>query len=400
MTEEKKKKNTFSPILDAILHGGSGVALNMVDVANQFNRSKCLFKSSALNDSIIFKFPNFQEEISEASKKAFGGQGVKLSSNPIETGIYLPYSTDAIDEGGCAIYLRQKNYKRILLDTIGSAPIESAGQGSHGDITELPDNIQYDLKLLDILDSVPTLDPFLLKECLDSNGVIYDSSILRLDPNEESEIKQLISGKISPIIQKAFESANKRADNHERLLLALWDPTMPEAKAFVHAFGINESETSQVFSAWKGITFYQLQARATAPKLKEMLEWLKSKDAMPFDAVANKAYMPQLQMYNNKIVALVNQNIAEMRTIIQKYDSSFGTFIAGSPHELVSFLRSVRRIYYLMGYCISSLKSAAAIFVNVVKPPDYARLNFDDTNTLYTRLDTTLSRRRDVPATF
>ena len=376
MNDEKKKKNTYSPILDAILHGSSGVALNMVDIAKNFDRSKCLFKSSALNNSIIFKFPNFQEEISEESKKAFGGQGVKLSSNPIETGIYLPHSTDAIAEGGCAIYLRQKNYKKILLDTIGMTPAELDSDAGRDDSIELPESILYDLRILEILDSIPTLDPFLLKECLDSSGIIYDSSILRLDPEEEAEIKKLVSGKISPIIQKAFESANKRASNHERLLQALWDPTMPEAKAFVHAFGIKEAETSHVFSAWKGITFYQLQVRATAPKLKEMLEWLKSKDAAPFDAVANKAYMPQLQMFNAKIVTLVNQNIAEMRAIMQKYESSFDTFIVGNPHELVAFLRSVRRIYYLMGYCISSLKSAAAIFANVVKPPDYARLNF------------------------
>ncbi len=240
----------------------------------------------------------------------------------------------------------------------------------------------------------------LLKECLEANGFEYDSAILRLDPAEEREIRRLISDKISPIIEKAFQAGEKNLSNRERLLEALWDPTMPEAKAFVRAFGIAESEASPVFSAWKGITFYQLQVRSTSPKLKDMLAWLKSKDSTPIDAPANKAYMPQLQMFNVKIITLINQMVAEMRSILQKYETAFETFIAGNPSELTAFLRSARRVYYVLGYCISSLNSAVAIFHHAIKPPEHVRLTFDDTNQLYTRLDTTLSRRRDVPATF
>ena len=242
-TRKKKKKESFTPVLDAILHGGSSVSLNMIDIGRHFNRSKCLFKSNQLNDAVIFKFPNFQEEISAEAKKAFGGPGSSMDSNPIETGIYLPYSTVDPDDGGCAIYLRQKNYQQLLLDTIGATPVYPPGaEPAAGEEPELPPNVVYDLKLLKLLDSIPTLDPFLLKECLDAAGVEYDSSILRLDPNEEAEIRRLISEKISPIIQKAFQAGDKTLSNRDRLLEALWDPTMPEAKAFVSAFGIKESE--------------------------------------------------------------------------------------------------------------------------------------------------------------
>ena len=400
-SERKPKKASFTPVLDAILHGGSGVALNMIEIARHFDRDKCLFKSRVLNDAVIFKFPNFQEEISETTKKAFGGPGAAMDSNPVETGIYLPYSTENPDDGGCAVYMRQKNYQRLLLDMIGATPVYAPGEEPPpGTEPELPPAVVYDLKLLSLLDSIPTLDPFLLKECLTASGIEFDSSVLRLDPAEETEIRRLISEKISPIIQKAFEAGNKVLSNRERLLEALWDPTMPEARAFVTAFGIKESEAGPVFTAWKGVTFYQLQVRATLPKLKEMLAWLKSKDSIPVDAPANKAFMPQLQMFNVKIHTLINQTVAEMRGILKKYEASFETFIGGNPSELTAFLRSARRIYYVLGYCISSLNSAVAIYYNAVKPPNHVRLSFDDTNKLYARLDTTLSRRREVPANF
>ncbi len=397
---KKKKKKSLTPVLDAILNGGSGVSLNLIDIGKHFDRSKWLFKSSVLNDAVVFKFPNFNEELSDATIKAFGGPGAKTGFNPIETGIYLPYSTETPEDGGTAIYLRQKNYQQLLLDTLWAPANVALADPSSSEEARLPPNIAYDLKLLKLMDSIPTLDPFLLKECLDAAGIEYDPQILRLDPDEEAEIRRLISEKISPIIQKAFQAGDKVLSNRERLLEALWNPTMPEAKAFVRAFGIAETEASPVFSAWKGITFYQLQVRGATPKLKEMIAWLKSKDAVPIDAAANKKFMPQLQMFNVKIIGVINQNITEMRGILQKYESSFDNFIDGNPTELTSFLRSARKVYYILGYCISSLNSATAIFNHMIKPGEMVHLTFDDTNRLYIRLDTTLNRRREVPATF
>jgi len=386
---EKPKEKTFSPILDAILHSGSSSALNVIEISKNCDKESQLFKSSILNRCVIFKFPNFMEEVSSELKKAFGGP-TGAEYHPIETGIYLPYSVETPQDGGIAVYLRQKNYQKILADYLG-APIDS---------DELPPDIADDLKMLSLLDSVPSLDPFLLKECLVANGIPFNPDILRLDPGEEVEIRRLISDKISPIIEKAFEAGDRTLSDRERLLAALWDPTMPEAKAFVRAFGIAESEAIAVFTAWKGITFYQLQVRVLVPRLKEMMIWLKSKDANPTDATANKMFMPQMQMFNVKIITLLDQTIADMRGILQKYESSFETFIAGNPTELTNFLRTARRVYYVLGYCISAISSALNIFARDIRPPDRTRLNFDDTNRLYTRLDISLSRKRDVPANF
>jgi len=132
-------------------------------------------------------------------------------------------------------------------------------------------------------------------------------------------------------------------------------------------------------------------------KIREVLTWMKSKDSVPIDATINKSYMPQLQMFNVKIISLINQNVADMRTILPKYENCFASFIDGNPSELTNFLRSARQVYYVLGYCISSLNSAIAIFFREIRPPTRLRISFEETNRLYIRLDTTLSRKRDVP---
>lgn len=388
-SQDRKPNKAFSPVLDAILNGGSSVSMNFIEMSKLVPIEKHLFRSKILNGCVIFKFPNFQEEVSTELKKAFGGP-TAVEFHPVETGIYLPYSTDAPQDGGCAIYLRQKNYMQVLSDYLG-ASVEAL---------ESNQDLAHDFRLLSLLDTVPSLDPFLLKECFDASGLPFDSSVFRLDPAEELEIRRLISDKISPIIAKAFEAGNKDMANRDRLLAALWDPTLPEAKNFVKAFGIAEAEAIPVFTAWKGITFYQLQVRVIGPKLKDVLAWLKSANSNPIDAKANKAFMPQLQMFNVKIQTLINETIIDMRTILQRYESCFETFINGNPTELTNFLRSARRVYYVLGYCISAINSAIAIFSREIRPNGRLRLSFDETTNLYTRLDTTLSRKRDVPAAF
>jgi len=214
-TTEKVKG--FSPVLDAILHGGSSVSMNVIEMAKNFPKEKLLFRSSAMNGVVIFKFPNFVDDVGKELMGAFGGPAA-IEYHPIETGVYLPYSTEAPQDGGCAIYMRQKNYQQLLMDYVG-LPSDNVGDA----------NLSQDIKLLSLMDTIPSLDPFLLKECFDANGISYDPSVLRLDPREEEDIKRMISEKISPIVQKAFDS-ERTTSSRERLLAALWNPTMPEAK--------------------------------------------------------------------------------------------------------------------------------------------------------------------------
>ena len=384
-------------MLDAILHGGSSVSLNLIDMASAFEKEKLLFKSPMLNGAVLFKFPNFDESPNDEIKQAFGGPtSGEGEYHPIETGIYLPYSTVTPGDGGCAIYMRQRNYQQLLEDYLGLSLDDSREGGEAEALAK--GTLDQDTRLLSLMDTIPTLDPFLLKECFDTNNIVYDPAVLRLDRQEELEIRRLISEKISPIIQKAFEAGDRSMSSRERLLEALWNPALPEARSFVRAFGIAETEAVSVFSAWRGITFYQLQVRVLGPRLKEMIGWLKSKDSTPIDATINKVYMPQLQMFSVKINTLINQNIADMRAILQRYESAFETFIAGDPRELTGFLRSARKVYYILGYCTSSLNSACSIFSREIKPPTRLRINFEETNKLYTRLDTTLARKRELPS--
>lgn len=376
---------SFSPLLDSILYGGSSVSMNLALLSRDSAPEKWLFSSHALNGAMLFKYPNFPDRI--PSGGLFDGGDLE-DFRPIETGIYIPYDVHRPREGGSAIYLRQKNCDVLLQDYLGIRA-ESGNERLHRDLDRLL-----------LLDNVPSLDPFLVRDYLDSQQVTYDPSYLQLNEKEVTLIRQMISTKIAEIIDKAFAAGKRPAADRDRVVTALWNPALPEARDFIAAFGIGEADAPVVFAAWKGITFYQVQLRVIAPRVAEMLRWFGSRDAIPFDASMNRSFMDQLVMFRDRITARLKAQVDETRVIMHQYDGAHAAFLGGKPKQLIHFLKGARRTYWVLASCLSALNSSASIFFSDVKPSRGNRLSFEESAQMFQKLDIVLARKREVPPSF
>ena len=111
----KKKKKKLSPILDQIMHGGPSTALNVSKITRALTEGGPFFETSSLNRCIIFKYPNFNVEIAGDASTDYGGKNAALSDEkPVETAIYIPNDEEFLQDGGYAIYIRQKGSEELL----------------------------------------------------------------------------------------------------------------------------------------------------------------------------------------------------------------------------------------------------------------------------------------------
>ena len=182
---------------------------------------------------------------------------------PVETAIYILNNELDPEIGGYAIYLRQKDAEALLQRYVG---VSSSGDG---------DSINADFKKLLLIDEIPSLDPFLLKTAFDRDGIEIDKAYLNLDDSEERKIKHVIGDRVRPIVARALGGGGS-AGKSQRFVEAIWDPTLPEASLFIEAFKIQGSEAPNVFSAWKGISFYQQQFTQNRAEIAGILKWMKS----------------------------------------------------------------------------------------------------------------------------
>ncbi|MEP3113998.1 hypothetical protein [Nisaea sp.] len=88
----------------------------------------------------------------------------------------------------------------------------------------------------------------------------------------------------------------------DKIKSVIWDPTIPEAALLIQAFKIDGKEVANVFSAWKGVSFYQYQFKINKPLIAEIIRWLKSENATPTDHREHVAFLPQQEMFKQQVL--------------------------------------------------------------------------------------------------
>ncbi|MCW2236456.1 hypothetical protein [Azospirillum canadense] len=378
----------MSPILEQILYGGSSVSMNLIGITRSIPEEQRLFRAQGLNKAILFKYPNFDERADDYANPILDDEDEDdIGARPVETGIYVPHSIDAPEAGGLAIYLRSRNSDVLLAEQFGV----SAGGGNDS---------AADLRTLSLIDSVPSLDPFLLKACFEAEKVSVDARHWLISDAEDQQLRRLIRLRIEPIVRKAIEGGTANSQSIERFLEAIWNPELEEAGLFVSAFGIERGEADAIFSAWKGTTFYEYQLRRIAPRARTILNWLKSRECIPVDIRMHKPYETQLLMHIEKVGKLLETTLMDIRQILSDYETSFSAFMNGEPEPFRDYLRKIRSHYWLLGYCVSALTSVAHLDARCMKNNPSRKLYFEMIHKLLRQFDVALDRRREQKGAF
>lgn len=384
----RRRSDSVSPILEQILYGGSSVSMNLIAITRDIPEENRLFRAQGLNKAILFKYPNFDEGTDDyASPIADDEQDDEIASRPVETGIYIPHSVDHAEGGGVAIYLRARNSGVLLGEQFGLSEATNEAAAA-------------DLRTLALIDSVPSLDAFLLKACFESEKVAADKRHWAIGETEDQQLRRLIRARIEPIVRKAIDGSGTGGQGIERFLEAIWNPDLEEAGLFVSAFGIERSEADAIFSAWKGTTFYEYQLRRIAPRARIVLNWLKSRECIPVDIRMHKPYETQLLMHIEKVGKLLETTLMDIRQILADYETSFSALMAGEPEPFRDYLRKIRSHYWLLGYCVSALTSVAHLDARCMKNNPQRKLYFETTHKLLRQFEIALDRRREQKGAF
>jgi hypothetical protein len=359
----------LSPVLDQILNGGTGVAINLPALRKKVADHERMFQTEGLNNAFIFKFPRFGEDKEEVSQDLDQIQASK-KSRPIETGLFVPYDVKDPPRGGYAIYLRQPNYANMLRELMG---------------IDLDNTQQFanDIDILNMIDDLPSLDPFLLKESFGLAGFKISPRYFEINPKEEHEIRELIQDKILPIVGTAL-GVRSRIDlinKSKGFLESIWDPTLPEASLFVSAY-------------------YQYSFQRYRERLALVFSWMGSELSIPVDLQQNRAYAEQQRMYKHSVVTRMKDMVRELGQIFREYESCYSEFLdRANPKPFREFLLNANKIYWMLGYCTTAIIHICTCFRSMVLARQSRRLSFDNTNVLLSRLDLAVNRHRDRDST-
>jgi hypothetical protein len=385
------KGSARNPILDQILSENSSVVLDVAGRSAKVEPNPQLFACRALNTTIIFKLPSF--DINEGAASAEGNEWDLASllirregftQRPIDTGIFIPYSAKDRQAGGVVLYVRQKNF--------GALVHEFLGLNHH--VNDAP--TKRDLDILDRIDRIPSLDPFLLKLTLEKQFPDIHSVFYDITEVEDTAVRDTITRKVVPIVRKAVDKGTSEEGGLSRFINAIWDPGAAEAALFVSAFGISTSQTHETFEAWRGISFYEWSYARLVRPVGKLLSWIQSDLAKPTDGQRIGSSMrQQLEALRVSVGKKLSNNARSPDQFFRDYARRHDEFVTKSdPTRFREFLCSAKKSYWELGWSITALTHAIGIFSRAIARGSSGQLPAEVLYELYRDLDLALLKNK------
>jgi len=325
-----------------------------------------MFLKPQLNNIIFIKEPFNDERMVEDAGRAVG------------TKLYFPYNERDSYEGGKSIFVNDWNIRSALQFHVGIPEGDSS------------DEIIRDFDLLQCLEELPSLDPFLLKDRLHAFGLNVHDDYLEISEAEFSEIRNFVMDRFRPMVELAFEDAGQ-ADKlvHLRtLVLKIWEgKDMDSLSPLLQALQLSAEDAPEIFYAWKGVIYYDYLHAKQRDQWKQYAAFLRD-DTVPTDSI-QKDQREDLDAVLGIVRSLFKQRWKRIEKILSDYSSAYDALFKErkSPGPFISFLKESSNHFFSLGDCISCIDHAIEVKNSFNQSKHIKRMRYDK---LYSLLGLTI----------
>lgn len=190
-----------------------------------------LFHTPLLNRSLIIKHRLRRNELD-----AF------RPHRQVATKIIIPFDSDDLKSGGRYIFVAQQSFERLMKTAFG---LESG---------------HPDLATLRLIDALPSLDPFLLREQLRRSGIEPAPCYFSISQNDLTRMLTFVEGEIRPLVTLSLGGGtdDDRADSIRRLAdKILSNNPGDRMEELQQTLQLRPEEYQEGIFCWKGFLYYK-----------------------------------------------------------------------------------------------------------------------------------------------
>ena len=232
-------------------------ALAVKHADNPDHLAKPLFLAPALNAAVILKHRLRSFEM-----------GVVSTRHRTATKLIVPFERSDLSLGGRSLFVGDRGWMESLQELAGTT-----------------NELGRDAGVLEALDELPSLDPFLLREHMRRRGFEVAETHFEISQGDLEMMQAFVGAEIGRLIDLAYKGRTANEANSGRLVEALLssrnDERLEPLRLTLRLEG--ESYREGIF-AWKGFLYYKWVLNSLWPKLREVLvELMKVKTVGPRD---------------------------------------------------------------------------------------------------------------------
>ena len=314
--------------------GSTSRTLNLVDVFTKYGTTNDyaaapFFRNQILNRSIIVKHRLRNNE-----------QDVFLDQRTGATKVILPIDVTDLKFGARSFFVGQVGYDEILEEVLG-------GRGEVG---------AADASLLAIVDRLPSLDPFLMRERLKKCGFQPARCYFDLTDADAANMFSFVRREISPLIGISFENndhySDRRSAKFAQKILA--NSADDELEPFRLGLGMDRSSFEEGMFCWKGFIYYKWSLQDLLPKVRPIIAEIANARPSGVATEDDKAYIMAARQRLSRSIGAACETV---RLTLKVYEDAYVDLTKnGQPQAFREFLLRAPHLFYELGERLAAVQ--------------------------------------------
>ena len=289
-----------------------------------------LFSSSVLGGALIIKHRLQPHEA-----------GLFRRHRSTATKLVIPLERTDLSLGGRSLFVGQPGWTRMLGALHGQ---------ENGDA--------HDVALLQALDELPSLDPFLVREQLKRRRFETAAAYFVLSPADLDRMYEFVRRELMGLVRLACGAARVGAET-ERLAHAILSGEQDlRLDALRTALHLDEGDYGEGLFCWRGLLYYKWVLEEVQPTLETMIGELGQ---IRLTGARPPAVIDEVYALKSRVAAGVSRRSVQIAAALGEYDKAFGLLRDQiDPSAFARFLMGAPAVFRTLGEDMGVLSHIAS----------------------------------------
>ena len=287
---------------------------------NSDYQEKPLFLSPLINKSFLLKHRTRSDETY-----------LFASPRAVATKIIIPFDASDLRAGGRSLFVDQRGY----IDTLRAA-------GNYS-----PEKLERDMSVLRLLNAVPSLDPFLVREHLRNNDIDVSSSYFAISDGDQERMHKFVSQEMSQLVALAGSSSGNNGSSNRLVTAMLSNQINEKLEPLRLTLGLTGNDFKEGVFSWRGFLYYKWSMGKFWPDVMGVLREINAITPHGPMTPEQKVFLQQVR---RNIIEMVRDNGQHVNKSLSVYDAAFRDLVANqTPKTFRDFLLSAPYMFLELG---------------------------------------------------
>ena len=303
------------------------------------------------NDPMRKKAPLFTDDLLNRSilvKHRLRRDEAYLLPNPtaVATKIIFPLDFDDLELGGRSIFVNQKGFRQAICDLVGYRELE----------------LERDFLVLSMLNDLPSLDPFLVREQLRRNHHQPAECYFSISPADSSRMQSFTSAEMAPLIRMAFGATSGNAGMVGKLADAILSADADaRLDPLRETLGLHGDQFTQGIFSWKGFIYYKWQF---SEMIQNLVRVTKEMDQIKPSGRNDVATREEIRVLKASIRNRIREAARSCSKVLALYDDAFADLVhRGNAAAFRRFLLEAPIFFLDLGYSMGVISHISSFWV-------------------------------------